>query len=162
MAWRRLSTRENPQGPPVTPVSRLEEILRRARASLRHTSRAAREATLGILRGISTVRPPFQSSYVETYNSQEFIIESENFRVEESSSTAACLDPIPGDSIEINPPWILSQLPLTPAETSWAISMPISNMASPLTKMERILVARYAPLNFPNPPSTMSTEYYLK
>ena len=35
-------------------------------------------------------------------------------------------------------------------------------MATPLTKMERILIARYAPLNFPNPLSTMPTEDYLK
>ena len=35
-------------------------------------------------------------------------------------------------------------------------------MAAPLTKMERILVARYAPLNLPNPLSTMPTGDYLK
>ena len=35
-------------------------------------------------------------------------------------------------------------------------------MAAPLTKMERILVARYTPLNFPNPLSAMPTGYYLK
>ena len=35
-------------------------------------------------------------------------------------------------------------------------------MAAPLTKMERILVARYAPLNFPNPLSAMPTGDYLK
>ena len=36
-------------------------------------------------------------------------------------------------------------------------------MAAPqLTKMERILVARYAPLNFPNPLLTMPTRHYLK
>ena len=36
-------------------------------------------------------------------------------------------------------------------------------MAAPqLTKMERILVARYAPLNFPNPLSAMPTRDYLK
>ena len=84
MALRRPSTRANPQGTQVTPVSDQEEILRRARASLRQTSRDTREATIGISRGISTVisnRPPFQSLHVETYNSQEFIIESENFRV---------------------------------------------------------------------------------
>ena len=111
MASRRPSTRENPQGPPVTPVSYPEEILRRSRASLRQPSRAGREATSGISRGISAVisnRPPFQNPYAETYNSQEFIIESENFRVEESSSTATCLGPILGDSTEINPPQILS------------------------------------------------------
>ena len=111
MASRRPSTRANPQGPAVTPIPDPEEILRRARASLRQTSRAAREATSGISRGISAVisnRPPFQSPSAETYNSQEFIIESENFRVEEYSSTAACLGPILGDSTEINPPRILS------------------------------------------------------
>ena len=35
-------------------------------------------------------------------------------------------------------------------------------MASSLTKMERILVAMYATLNFPNPLSTMRIGYYLK
>ena len=35
-------------------------------------------------------------------------------------------------------------------------------MAAPLTKMERILVARYAPLNLPNPLSAMATGDYLK
>ena len=35
-------------------------------------------------------------------------------------------------------------------------------MASPLTKMERILVAKYALLNLPNPLSAMPTGYYLK
>ena len=107
MASRRLSVRANPQGSLVTPVLDPEEILRRARASLRQTYRAVREATSGISRGISTVisnRPPFQSLPAETYNSQEFIIESVNFMVEETSSTAACLDLIPGNSTEINPP----------------------------------------------------------
>ena len=77
MALRRPSTTENPQGPPITPVSDLEEILRRARASLRQTSRATREATSGISRGIYDVisnRHPFKSPSVETYDSQEFII----------------------------------------------------------------------------------------
>ena len=72
-------------------------------ASRRRSTRAAREATSGISVVISN-RPSFQSLSAETYNSQEFIIESENFRVEESSSTTACLDPILGDSTEINPP----------------------------------------------------------
>ena len=41
--------------------------------------------------------------------------------------------------------------------------MPISNMDAPqLTKMERILVGKYAPLNFPNPLSAMPTWDYLK
>ena len=36
-------------------------------------------------------------------------------------------------------------------------------MAAPqLTKMERILVSRYVPLNFPNPLSAMPTGDYLK
>ena len=35
-------------------------------------------------------------------------------------------------------------------------------MAAPLTKMERILVERYAPLNLPNPLSAMPTRDYLK
>ena len=107
MASRIPSTRSNPKGPPITPVSDPEEILRRARASPRQTSRAARGAKSGISRGIYVVisnRPPFQSSSAETYNSQEFIVELENFRVEESSSATACVDPIPGDSTEINPP----------------------------------------------------------
>ena len=76
MASRRPSTKENPQGPPVTPVSDPEEILRRSKASLRNTSRATRGATLGISRGISAVisnRPPFQSSSAKTYSSQRFI-----------------------------------------------------------------------------------------
>ena len=34
--------------------------------------------------------------------------------------------------------------------------------APQLTKMERILVARYAPLNFPNPLSAMPTRDYIK
>ena len=107
MASRRPSTRENPQGPPVTPVSDPEEILRRARDSLRQTSRAARGATSGISRGISAVisnRPPFQSYFAEASSSQKFINKEENFRVEESSSTVACEDLIPGYSIE--EPWL--------------------------------------------------------
>ena len=35
-------------------------------------------------------------------------------------------------------------------------------MDAPLTKMERILVSRYAPVNLPNSLSAMPTEYYLK
>ena len=103
MASRIPSTRENPKGPPVTPISYPEEILRRDRVSLRQTSKAAMGATLGISRGISIVisnRPPFQSSYAEASNSHKFICKSENFRVEESSSTTACEDLIPGNSIE--------------------------------------------------------------
>ena len=93
MASRIPSTKENPKGPPATPVSNPEEILRGAMVSLRQTSKATRGATLGISRGISTVisnRPPFQSSYAKASSSQKFISKSENFRVEESSSTAAC------------------------------------------------------------------------
>ena len=48
MASRRPSTRENPQGPPITPISDPEEILRRSRDLLRQTSIVAKEATLGI------------------------------------------------------------------------------------------------------------------
>ena len=62
MALIRPSTRANPKGPPVTPVLDPEEILRRARVSLRQISRATRGATLGISRGISIVIsniPPF-------------------------------------------------------------------------------------------------------
>ena len=103
MASRRVSTIENPQGRLATPVSYPEEILRRARASLRQTYRAARGATSGISRGISAVisnRPPFQYSSAETSSSQKFISKSENFTVEESSGTVACEDLICGDSIK--------------------------------------------------------------
>ena len=55
MASRRPSTRENPQGPPVTPISDLEEIIRRARASLRQTFSVAKEATSGISRDIPAI-----------------------------------------------------------------------------------------------------------
>ena len=106
MASRRPGTRENLKGPPITLVSNPEEVLRRAKASVRKTSRAARGDTLGISRGIYAIitnRPPFQSSSTETYNSQGFIIESIFFRVEEYSSTAACVDPILGNSTKKNP-----------------------------------------------------------
>ena len=72
MASRIPSTRANPRGPPATPVSDPEEILRRARASLRQTSKATREATSGIYRGISTVisnKPPFQYSFAKASSS---------------------------------------------------------------------------------------------
>ena len=95
MASRRPSTRENPKGPLVTPVSDPEEILRRARASLRQTSSAAKEATSGISRDIFAI-----ISSAETFKSQEFINTSENFRVEESSSTVACEYLIPSDSMK--------------------------------------------------------------
>ena len=111
MASRRPSTRENPKGPPVTPVSDLEEILRKIRVSIRQTSRATRGATLGISRGISIVisnRPPFQSSSAKASSSQNFISKSENFRVEESSNTVACEDLIPRNSTEVYLPPILS------------------------------------------------------
>ena len=159
MASRRPSTRENPQGPQVTPVLDPEEIIRRSRASLRHTSRGARGATSGISRDIYVVisnRPPFQSSSAETSNSQEFRSTSEIFRAEEYSSTNSCGDPIPDDSIEINIP-----LP-TPTVSPSTLSIPTSNMNVPLTKMERILVSRYAPLNLPNPLFAMPTRDYLK
>ena len=77
--------------------------MRGARFSLIHTSKAVRGATLGIFRGISTVisnRTPFQYSYAKASSSHKFISKSENFRVEESSSTAACEYLIPSDSIE--------------------------------------------------------------
>ena len=64
MASRRPSTKENPQGPPTTPVSDPEEILRRARDSLRQTNSAAKESTLGISRNISAI-----FSFAETLNS---------------------------------------------------------------------------------------------
>ena len=85
MASRRPSTKANPQRPPVAPVSNPEKIIRRGRDLQRQTSRVARGATSSIPRGISIVvsnRSPFQSSSAEASNSQEFISESENFRVE--------------------------------------------------------------------------------
>ena len=95
MASRRPSIRENPQGPPATPVSDPEEILRRARASLRQTSSVVKEATSGISRNISAI-----ISFAKTLNSQEFINTSENSRVWASSSTVPCEDLIPGDSMK--------------------------------------------------------------
>ena len=67
MAIRRPSTRANPQGPPTTPVSDPKEIPRRARAPLRKTSSAAKEATSGISRNIPAI-----ISSAETFNSKEF------------------------------------------------------------------------------------------
>ena len=99
MASRRPSTRANPQGPPATPVLDPKEILRRARASLRQTNSAAKEATSGISRNISAI-----ISSSKTLNSQEFINTSNFFRVWASSSINACEDPIPGDSIGISLP----------------------------------------------------------
>ena len=64
MASRRPSTIENPQGPPATPVSDPEEILRRVRASLRKTSSAAKKDTSGISRHIFAI-----ISSAETVNS---------------------------------------------------------------------------------------------
>ena len=156
MAIRRPSTRENPQEPPATPVSDPEEIMRRARDSLRQTSSVAKESTSCISRNIPAI-----ISSAETFNSQEFINTLENFRVWVSLSTVACEDPIPGDSTGIILPPALFQLPPTLVVPSSTLSIPISNMASPLTKMERILVARYAPLNFPNPLSAMPIGDYL-
>ena len=63
MASRRPSTRANPKGPLVTPVSDPEEILRKARDLLRQTSSAAQKATSGISTNISTI-----ISSAETYN----------------------------------------------------------------------------------------------
>ena len=94
MASRRPSTRENPKGPPTTPVSDPEEILRRVRALLRQTSSAAQEATLVISIIV----------FAETLNSHKFINTLQNPRVWASSSTTACEYPIPGDSIGISIP----------------------------------------------------------
>ena len=68
MASRIPSTRENPQGPPATPVLDPEDILRRDRASLRQTNSASKEATSGILRNVPAI-----ISSAETFDSQEFI-----------------------------------------------------------------------------------------
>ena len=95
MASRRASTKANPKGPLATPVSDPKEILRKARDLLRQTSSAAQNTTSRISRNISTI-----ISSAETYKSQEFINTSENFRVEESSSTFACEDLIPDDSMK--------------------------------------------------------------
>ena len=64
MASRRQSTRENPKGPPTTPVSDPKEILRKARDLLRQTSSAAQNATSGISRNIFA-----DISSAETFNS---------------------------------------------------------------------------------------------
>ena len=100
MASRRPSTKANPKGPPATPISDPEEILRKSRALLRQTSSAAQNATSGISRNIFAI-----ISSAQTLNSQKFFI-SEKSRAWASSSTAACEDPIPGDStgISIPPP----------------------------------------------------------
>ena len=101
MASRIPIMRTNTKGPPTTPVLNPEEILRRARASLRQTNSAAKEVTPGILRNISAI-----ISSAEKFNSQGFINTSENSRVWASSSTTTCEYPIPGDStvISIPPP----------------------------------------------------------
>ena len=65
MASRRPSTRANPQGLPATPVSDLEDILRRARASLRQNYSVAKEATSSISRDIPAI-----ISFSETFDSQ--------------------------------------------------------------------------------------------
>ena len=143
MALRRPSTRANPKGPPTTPVSDPEEILMKARDLLRQISSAAQNATSGISRNISAI-----ISSVESLNSQEFLDTSEKSRGWASSSTVACEDPIPGDSTGISLPPPPSQLLAISVLPSSTLPIPISNMAAPqLTKMERILVARYAPLN---------------
>ena len=64
MASRRPSTRENSKGPPATPISDLENFLRKARALLRQISSAAQKDTSGISRNISTI-----ISFAETLNS---------------------------------------------------------------------------------------------
>ena len=101
MASRRPSTRANPKGPPATPVSDPEEILRKARALLRQISSVAQKATSSISRNLYVV-----IYFAETFNSQKFLDTSEKSRAWASSSTAACEDPIPGDStgISIPPP----------------------------------------------------------
>ena len=157
MASRRPSTRENPKGPLETLVSDPEEILRKARALLRHTSSTAQKYTSSISRNLSAI-----ISSTETLNSQEYLDTLEKSRGWASSSTDACEDPIPGDStrISIPPP---SQQVSSSVPPSTTLSIPISNMATPqLTKMIRILAARYAPLIFPNPLATMPTGDYLK
>ena len=142
MASRRPSTRSNPKGPAATLVSDPEEILRRARALLRQTSSAAQKATSVISRNLYAI-----ISSAEILNSQELLDTSEKSRVWASSSTAACKDPIPGESTGIilpPPPYQLLAISVLPSST---LPIPISNMATPqLTKMERILVASYAPL----------------
>ena len=125
MASRTPSTRENPKGPPTTPVSDPEEILRKARALLRQTSSDAPKATLGISRNISAI-----ISSTEILNSLEILDTSEKSRGHTSSSTDACEDPIPGDStgISIPPP---SQQVSSSVLPSTTLSIPISNMAAP-------------------------------
>ena len=128
------------------------------RALLRQTISAAQKATSGISRNISAI-----ISSAETLNSQEFINTSENSRVWASSSTVACEDPIPGGSTGISLPPSPFQLLPTSVLPSSTLSIPISNMVAPqLTKMEMILVVRYAPLNFPNPLWAMPIGDYLK
>ena len=144
MASRRPSTRENPQRPPVTPILDPENIIRRVRTSQRKASRYVRGAASSTSRGISPVvsnRNPFKSSSTEASSSQKFISESENFRVEESSSTTSCVDPIPGDSTKVDLTQILSHLPPTPAASPSSLFILTSNMDAPLTKMERILIS---------------------
>ena len=95
-------------------------------------------------------------------NSQQFLDISEKDRAWTSSSTTACEDPIPGDSTRIILTPKRFHLPPTQVISSSTLSIPIFNMASALTKMERIMVSRYAPLNLPNPLSAMPTGHYLK
>ena len=157
MASRIPSTKANPQGPPATPVSDPEQILRKARALLRQTSNTAQKDTSGISRNLSAI-----ISSTETLNSQKFLDTSEKSKAWESSSNASCEDPIPGDSTRISiPPPSQQIFSLVPPSTS--LSIPISSMATrQLFKMKRILVARYAPLVFPNPLAAMPTGDYLK
>ena len=126
-------------------------------ALLRQTNSTTQKSTLGISRNLSAI-----ISSTETLNSQEFLDTSEKSRGWASSSTYACEDPIPGDStrLSIPPP---SQKVSSSVFPSTTLSIPISNMVAPqLTKMERIVVARYAPLIFPNPLVAMPTGDYLK
>ena len=115
------STRENPQRPPIAPISDPENIIRRGRASQRQASRSARGATSSTSRGISPIvsnRTPFKYSSTEASSSQKFISESENLKVGESSSNFACVYPFPGNSTEVDLPPICPHLPPTPTTSS--------------------------------------------
>ena len=120
--------------------------MRKARALLRQTSSVAQKATSGISRNLSTI-----ISSAETLNSQEFLDTSGKSKGWASSSSSTYEYTIPGDSTGISMPPPSEQVSPSVLPSS-TMSIPISNMATPqLTKMERILVARYAPLILPNP-----------
>ena len=70
VASRIPSTKENPKGPLATPVLDREEILRKARDLLRHTSSVAKNATSSISKNLSA----------ETLNSQKYLDTSEKYR----------------------------------------------------------------------------------